>query len=289
MVSPCYHKMCESCIDRLFSLGPAACPECGQIVRKQQFSAQTFQDLRVEEEVDVRKRVSKLFNRKPNEFPSLKAYNDYLEEFEEITFNLVNKVDVEHTQARLAQYEALNKAQIAAHLQFREQESQRQHQADEAAKQERQMRTKRVMEEQEREQAARDADEKEMMAMLTNGTSIEEVVKERQRRIDKRAKEAALREEKEQTRMQQYEEALQKRVAPRTTYTPLETEYIRKVLASDFCGPFATLRDGSDLCTVRNTPAKLGGLGGDGYVDPWLRPELVDASAVMAARLEYIV
>ena len=85
MVSPCYHKMCESCIDRLFSLGPAACPECGQIVRKPQFSAQTFQDLGVEEEVNVRKRVSKLFTRGPDDFKDLRAYNDYLEEFEEIS------------------------------------------------------------------------------------------------------------------------------------------------------------------------------------------------------------
>lgn len=85
MVSPCYHKMCESCIDRLFSLGPAACPVCGQIVRKQQFSAQIFEDLSVEEEVNVRKRVAKLFTRKPEEFASLRAYNDYLEEFEELS------------------------------------------------------------------------------------------------------------------------------------------------------------------------------------------------------------
>ena len=85
MVSPCYHKMCESCIDRLFSLGPAACPVCGQIVRKQQFSAQIFEDLSVEEEVNVRKRVAKLFTRKAEDFPSLRAYNDYLEEFEELS------------------------------------------------------------------------------------------------------------------------------------------------------------------------------------------------------------
>lgn len=85
LVSPCYHKMCESCIDRLFSLGPAACPECGQVVRKQQFSAQIFEDLQVEEEVNIRKRVSRLFNRRPEEFPTLRAYNDYLEEFEEIS------------------------------------------------------------------------------------------------------------------------------------------------------------------------------------------------------------
>ena len=85
LVSPCYHKMCESCIDRLFSLGPAACPVCGQIVRKQQFSAQIFEDLQVEEEVHIRQRVARLFHRQPEDFPTLRAYNDYLEEFEDIS------------------------------------------------------------------------------------------------------------------------------------------------------------------------------------------------------------
>lgn len=48
LVSPCYHKLCESCLDRIFSLGPAPCPECGQTCRKNQFGIQTFQDLQVE-------------------------------------------------------------------------------------------------------------------------------------------------------------------------------------------------------------------------------------------------
>ena len=45
-------------------------------------------------------------------------------------FHLVHKIDVEHTLARLAHYEALNKAHIAQHQQQREQESAQQDEAD---------------------------------------------------------------------------------------------------------------------------------------------------------------
>jgi len=77
LVSSCYHKMCvlpvsahlipltrcfprcESCIDRLFTLGPAPCPVCNKTLRKLAFTPQTFEDLTVEKEVAVRRRLAK--------------------------------------------------------------------------------------------------------------------------------------------------------------------------------------------------------------------------------------
>ncbi|WFC95787.1 TFIIH/NER complex subunit [Malassezia brasiliensis] len=288
MVSPCYHKMCESCIDRLFSLGPAACPVCGKIVRKQQFSAQTFQDLGVEEEVAIRRRVAKLFNRRPEDFPSLKAYNDYLEEFEEITFNLVNKVDVEHTQQRLAQYEARNKAIIAAHQQQREHESEKQLQADEEARHERQVRAQRVLAEQKLEQEQREEDEREMVAALATGRSIDDVMRERAKRLEARARDAQKRERAEQQRLQEYERERQARwnAAPKPRQTAAEAEVVREATRSDYVGAFATIDDGTALAPARAAPASLGGRGaaGDGYVDPWLRPELATPDAAAQYR-----
>jgi hypothetical protein len=61
LVNPeCYHKMCESCVDRIFSQGPAPCPVagCAKTLRKQRFRSPTFADLRVEREVDIRRRVA---------------------------------------------------------------------------------------------------------------------------------------------------------------------------------------------------------------------------------------
>jgi hypothetical protein len=52
---------CESCIERLFTLGPAPCPTCSVVLRKSGFKIQTFEDLKVEEEVAVRRRIAKQY------------------------------------------------------------------------------------------------------------------------------------------------------------------------------------------------------------------------------------
>ena len=59
----CYHKMCESCVDRIFSQGPAPCPVagCGKTLRKARFKKQTFEDVKVEREVDIRRRVASMY------------------------------------------------------------------------------------------------------------------------------------------------------------------------------------------------------------------------------------
>lgn len=53
----CYHKICKECVDRYFSHGPAPCPVagCGKTLRRNRFRKQTFEDLQVEREVDIRK------------------------------------------------------------------------------------------------------------------------------------------------------------------------------------------------------------------------------------------
>lgn len=100
---------CESCINRLFSSGPAPCPQCRTTLRKAQFVIQTFEDLQVEKEVQIRKKVGKMyvtfceiliffwwetpltilafsFNKRLEDFKGdLRAYNDYLEEVEELS------------------------------------------------------------------------------------------------------------------------------------------------------------------------------------------------------------
>jgi CDK-activating kinase assembly factor MAT1 len=63
LVNPeCYHKMCESCVDRIYSHGPAPCAiaGCKRTLRKAKFRSQTFEDLKVEREVDIRRRVARV-------------------------------------------------------------------------------------------------------------------------------------------------------------------------------------------------------------------------------------
>ena len=84
LVSPCYHRLCESCVSRIFAHGPSGCPECGTVLKKSNWAVATFEDLAVEKECRVRKRVAAIFNKREEDFEDLRSYNDYLEEVEDI-------------------------------------------------------------------------------------------------------------------------------------------------------------------------------------------------------------
>lgn len=115
LINPeCYHKICESCVDRIFSLGPAPCPypKCGRILRKNRFKKQVFDDINIEREVDIRRRVFSIYNKTEEDFASLKEYNQYLENVENIIFNLTNRIDVEQTDKELVEYENEHRIEI---------------------------------------------------------------------------------------------------------------------------------------------------------------------------------
>ncbi|KAI5956523.1 TFB3 [Candida jiufengensis] len=115
LINPeCYHKICESCVDRIFSLGPAPCPypKCGKILRKNKFKQQIFEDLKIEREIDIRRKVGSIYNKTEEDFPNLKEFNKYIENIEEIVFNLNNGIDVEKTEQELNKYEQDHKIEI---------------------------------------------------------------------------------------------------------------------------------------------------------------------------------
>ncbi|KAF6732905.1 CDK-activating kinase assembly factor MAT1 [Oryzias melastigma] len=51
----------------------------------------------------------KIYNKRECDFQSLREYNDYLEQVEDIVYNLTNNVDVENTKLRMEQYQRENK------------------------------------------------------------------------------------------------------------------------------------------------------------------------------------
>jgi CDK-activating kinase assembly factor MAT1 len=108
--------MCDNCINRLFLSGPGPCPFCKTTLRRSNFVVQTFEDLLVEKEVQVRKKVGRYFNKRLEDFPNLRAYNDYLEQSEDLIFNLIHNIDVQATNEKIERYRVENKDQIAASL-----------------------------------------------------------------------------------------------------------------------------------------------------------------------------
>lgn len=67
----------------------------------------------VEKEVNIRKRILRDFNKKEEDFSTLREYNDYLEDIESIIYNLANNIDVVETNKKIEQYKKDNKEQIA--------------------------------------------------------------------------------------------------------------------------------------------------------------------------------
>ncbi|MCJ8731061.1 hypothetical protein PDJAM_G00191750 [Pangasius djambal] len=109
MVNVCGHTLCENCVEMLFVRGSGNCVQCDTPLRKSNFRLQLFEDPAVDKEVEIRKRVLKIYNKRDLDFPSLREYNDYLEQVEEIVFNLTNNVDVENTKQMMEQYQRDNK------------------------------------------------------------------------------------------------------------------------------------------------------------------------------------
>ena len=115
LINPeCYHKICESCVDRIFSLGPAPCPYpgCGKTLRKNKFKKQVFEDIEIEREIDIRKKVFAIYNKTEEDFETLQDFNQYLESVEDIIFNLTNKIDYEETETKLIEYEKEHRIDI---------------------------------------------------------------------------------------------------------------------------------------------------------------------------------
>lgn len=274
LVSPCYHEMCESCLDRIFSLGPAPCPECGQKCRKYEFGVQTFQDLRVEKEVDVRRRIGKLFNKREEDFDDLKSYNNYLEEVESILFNLINNVDVANTEARIAAYQASNKTSIQTNTRNLAAEGDAQRALEEAEKSQRAARAVRRKQREERDRVEAEQDERELVdAMAGRGAVGVDAMLKRKHENEQMRIERMEREELEEDLLARQHDAANKAAFTqaknangRTTSATTQQRgddgwpvpfHVDMLL--DFEGPLARLDDARDLYDVYPTPAELGG------------------------------
>ncbi|GAA5932474.1 TFIIH/NER complex subunit TFB3 [Sporobolomyces koalae] len=173
MVSKCYHKMCESCLDRLFSLGPEPCPVCGQTIRKNQFQPQMFENLEVQKEVAIRKRTAKIFNKQREDFQTEAAYNDYLEEYESITFSLIHSIgsDLAQTEAKIRSYELQNRQSIEENEERLERERDELERRERGEKEWRESEKRRYELEAEEDRKAKEDERKLVLEALESGNA----------------------------------------------------------------------------------------------------------------------
>ncbi|KKA30579.1 hypothetical protein TD95_001105 [Thielaviopsis punctulata] len=119
LINPeCYHPMCANCVNRIFNDGPNQCPYagCNKTLRRKGFRPPWFNDLTIERECDIRKRVATVFNKVEDDFETLRDYNDYLERVEDLTADLVSGVDSARkaAEAELIEWETAHRAEIEA-------------------------------------------------------------------------------------------------------------------------------------------------------------------------------
>ncbi|KAI9222291.1 CDK-activating kinase assembly factor MAT1-domain-containing protein [Blastocladiella britannica] len=113
--TPCLHRICSECRRDMTNRHNMHCPvpNCGRYLRASDFQEPIFFDLGVDREVRVRKRIMGIYNKTLDDFGgSRHAYNDYLEEIEDIVYNLSNDVDVEETNKRVEAYHTEHKEAI---------------------------------------------------------------------------------------------------------------------------------------------------------------------------------
>ncbi|KAI3638778.1 hypothetical protein MIR68_003276 [Amoeboaphelidium protococcarum] len=123
LVSPCYHKMCESCVNRIFAGGSAPCPICQTSLKKSNFMKPIFEDMYVEKECRIRKRVWRIFQKSEDDFNGdLRAYNDYLEKIEDMIFEMVNDPDVQAVNVKIDQLQKQNQDALFQNTQAEEEE-----------------------------------------------------------------------------------------------------------------------------------------------------------------------
>ncbi|KAL5772937.1 hypothetical protein ACOSP7_012551 [Xanthoceras sorbifolium] len=63
-------------------------------------------------EIAIRKRIASIYNKREDDFPSLREYNDYLEEVEDMIFNLIEGIDVPAIEDKIKEYQKENAEQI---------------------------------------------------------------------------------------------------------------------------------------------------------------------------------
>ncbi|OCT64896.1 hypothetical protein XELAEV_18041134mg [Xenopus laevis] len=97
MVNVCGHTLCESCVELLFVRGSGSCQECNTPLRKNNFKVQLFEDPTIDKEVEIRKKILKMYNKREEDFQ---------------LFNLTNNVDLDNSRRKIDMYQKENKDTI---------------------------------------------------------------------------------------------------------------------------------------------------------------------------------
>jgi len=121
-------------------------------------------------------------NRRQDEFTTLLAYNNYLEEVETMTFNLLYNTDVKATKDKLSSYEKQNASSISRNKTLQKQESANAEAQLASQKEQAKIRRAEAMREEEDERREREEGKRELIHRLAEGKGdADQIVQETQK------------------------------------------------------------------------------------------------------------
>lgn len=89
------------------------CPVCNTTVKRVTLTQRTLDAVQCEKDTSWRRRLLAVYNKTEADFPTLKEYNDYLEEVEDMIYSIVNEEpDAEDCKAKIKEYEQAHRAEI---------------------------------------------------------------------------------------------------------------------------------------------------------------------------------
>lgn len=113
------------------------------------------------------------FNKRPEDFSSLEAYNDYLEEYESITFSLIHSIgsDLATTEAKIRSYELQNRASIEDNEERLARERDELERRERGEREWREGERRRFLEEEQRREREREEERKRIVEELVSPLS----------------------------------------------------------------------------------------------------------------------
>lgn len=125
----CGHRVCEPCVARLFQHRPTyPCTECGRSLRAGDYTEQTLEARQVEEETRVRRQIGEIYNQCQDDFADAEAYDNYLEEREDMIYAALHAQTQEEQQELWRRIEAYRQRHAAQILRAKgEQQSKKAH------------------------------------------------------------------------------------------------------------------------------------------------------------------
>ena len=110
----CRHYFCDKCYQREFGVKRQfSCGRCNRIVLKHKLVQKDADEIEVERDFTIRKKIKAIYNKMCEAFPNEDAFRDYEEMVEDIIHNLVNNVDVDATNKQVVAYQKENLQAIA--------------------------------------------------------------------------------------------------------------------------------------------------------------------------------